>query len=548
MNRRRGARCAAAIALVCAFAGLQPGEVAAAPAPIKILIVGDSIAQGSAGDWTWRYRLWQALQGAGTSVDFVGPNHDLLDNVTNQLGSYAYADPDFDQDHAARWSMLLSEPDVPIADLVASYHPDVIVETRGVNDLINAPYRGWTTGDVIDRFVDEIGAARAVDPTIDVVVTQLPQTWLQDPDRQVAAVRTFNGLLDTTVAALDDPMSHVVIAETGAGFVEGADTWDPAHLSASGEVKMAAGVADALATIGVGEPYPRPLAPVENGHWGPAHLSVAAADGGAVLRWVPPPGAREEFVWIRDATAQQPWMRLPYSLVGTTWTAWGLTNGSTYEFRLQARKGTIDAVDYSNVVAVTPAAPVDSTPDPTPTPPIPSPQGPGRPSGLVVAPGSHRLDVTWAPVVGATAYDVTWVGRKLGLRGQATVSSPAVAITHVLAGELYDVTVTARNAVGSGPAATVVGVPRGPKVRPPARLRATQVSAHRAMLTWRARTDASSYSVQVRRRGRWEPVRTVVALSTVVGRLPRGVATFRVRSWHQLVPGAWSGPVRVRMR
>ena len=71
--------------------------------PVRILIVGDSITQGSAGDWTWRYRLWQHLTEHGVSVDFVGPRDDLWDNVTSQFGSQAYVDPAFDQDHAARW-------------------------------------------------------------------------------------------------------------------------------------------------------------------------------------------------------------------------------------------------------------------------------------------------------------------------------------------------------------------------------------------------------------------------------------------------------------
>jgi hypothetical protein len=178
------------------------------------------------------------------------------------------------------------------------------------------------------------------------------------------------------------------------------------------------------------------------------------------------------------------------------------------------------------------------------------PTGPAlvAPSRVVVKPGSHRLDVTWARVPGAKAYDVTWTGRKPGMRGSARVTRPAVAITHLLAGARYDVRVTARNAHGSGLAAKAVGVPRGPKVPAPARLRAEQIGAHRALLAWRHRPAATSYEVQVQRHGRWAKVRTVVDLSTVVGRLPQGLATFRVRSWHQLVPGPWSGDVRVRMR
>ena len=44
---------------------------------MRILIVGDSMTQGSAGDWTWRYGLWKHLDDADVDVDFVGPNDDL---------------------------------------------------------------------------------------------------------------------------------------------------------------------------------------------------------------------------------------------------------------------------------------------------------------------------------------------------------------------------------------------------------------------------------------------------------------------------------------
>ena len=49
--------------------------------PVRILLVGDSVTQGSAGDWTWRYRLWKHFDAAGVAVDFVGPRNDLYDNV-----------------------------------------------------------------------------------------------------------------------------------------------------------------------------------------------------------------------------------------------------------------------------------------------------------------------------------------------------------------------------------------------------------------------------------------------------------------------------------
>ena len=44
---------------------------------IRIMLVGDSITQGSTGDHTWRYRLWQHLRADRVPVRFAGPRHDL---------------------------------------------------------------------------------------------------------------------------------------------------------------------------------------------------------------------------------------------------------------------------------------------------------------------------------------------------------------------------------------------------------------------------------------------------------------------------------------
>ena len=133
-TRPRLGRTGLAVALLLAAAP-QPAARASLPEPVRILLVGDSVTQGSSGDWTWRYRLWQHLVADGVGVDLVGPSDDLYDNVTGQRGSHEYVDPAFDQDHAARWGMQFATQDVPVADLVAEYHPDVVVEGLGLNDL-----------------------------------------------------------------------------------------------------------------------------------------------------------------------------------------------------------------------------------------------------------------------------------------------------------------------------------------------------------------------------------------------------------------------------
>src|SRR5699024_7011450 len=86
----------AALALLAALApSAMPAATAAPPDPVRIMIIGDSVAQGSIGDWTWRYRLWQTLKSADESFDFVGPRSDVYDLETYEFGSHTYADPDF---------------------------------------------------------------------------------------------------------------------------------------------------------------------------------------------------------------------------------------------------------------------------------------------------------------------------------------------------------------------------------------------------------------------------------------------------------------------
>lgn len=65
------------------------------------MFVGDSMTIGRAGDFTWRYRMWQHLSSTfGGPYRIVGPRSELYE------GSDAYADPAFPADarrHLAGW-------------------------------------------------------------------------------------------------------------------------------------------------------------------------------------------------------------------------------------------------------------------------------------------------------------------------------------------------------------------------------------------------------------------------------------------------------------
>ncbi|MDZ5620563.1 GDSL-type esterase/lipase family protein [Nocardioides sp. HM23] len=377
-------RAALGLAGVMLLAGLGPGPSARAvdatsPDPVRILLVGDSVTQGSSGDWTWRYRLWRHFVAAGVPVDFVGPRSDLWDNLTDQPGSMAYADPRFDKDHAARWGMQAFVPDVPAGRLVEDHRPDVVVVMLGVNDLLY----GASPEAVAGRTVELVDEVHAADLEVDVVLAEATQTWFP-------GVTEFNDLLDDVASEVDDATGQVVVARTAARYASDADTWDTSHPNAQGEVKIAAAVADGLSEVGVGPPASRPLPAVPVGPRSGAEVTAVAGDGFITLAWTGPPGATAQLVWGRDVTADERWHRFPFPVTGVTWTARYLTNGHRYRYRLQPMKGD-DAPDgavFSNIITAVPFRP------------------PAAPSRLRAEPRQRCTTLTWREPAFATRYTV----------------------------------------------------------------------------------------------------------------------------------------------
>ncbi len=332
---------ALAVSAVAVVDRLNPEE----SGPTRVVLVGDSVTQGSSGDWTWRYRLWEHLRDAGADVDLVGPDQDVA-GPPPSAPNLDYADPDFDRDHAGRWGKAFISHDWPVGSLVSAYHPDVVVELLGVNDAL---WSGATASQLLADAEQFVAEARAADPEVDVVLGGLPQRWYPE-------IAEYDDELDDLAARLDTVTSRVVVARAPEVFVEDVDTYDLVHPSASGEVKIAAGVADALAGLGIGTPYPRPLPSVPPVPTRPAELVARPLAGAAELSWEPPPGGWTAYVWQRDATRGEEWQRLPQGIAGTTWTAAGLVPGDTYEFRVQMAKGTSVSEVYSDVETVVPSA------------------------------------------------------------------------------------------------------------------------------------------------------------------------------------------------
>jgi hypothetical protein len=454
--------------VLAVLAGLLTASTASSAAPdepVRILLVGDSMTQESSGDWTWRYRLWQHLNKHGVSVDFVGPRNDLWEYVEAHDGSQAYVDPAFDRDHAAYWGLPLAtmgaEPPVgigaTIGELVDEYHPDVVVEMLGVNDLA---FGGKTPAQLVGMLDDFVDQARAADPNIDVLLGQIPQPWRSD-------VATFNPMLGDLADDLDTEVSRVVSADTAVDYSL-ADSFDSAHPNARGELKIAAAIEDALATVGVGPVAERPLPEVPLGPRIPPMLSVTGGVHQALLTWVRSPGSHQSEIWARDVTAGESWHRVAEHQTGTSAGVGGLLGWHHVQLRTAPFKGDQRAAEdaWSNVVDV------EVLDDHL-----------ARPTATATATSDGVATVGWAGVPGATSYAVQWrwaaqpdgwsgsgsvpgtIATVGGLRNRAGYAFRLRAKRGALAGEWSDATSTTVPALAAVTGARVTRATRALKAR-----------------------------------------------------------------------------------
>ncbi|MFC8512923.1 SGNH/GDSL hydrolase family protein [Streptomyces sp. NPDC057257] len=221
---------------------------------LRFMPVGDSMTIGSAGEHTWRYRMWQHLRDTyGGPFALVGPRETLYDKAAGAPTSYEYADPDFPRAHLAGWGEGWQHMAPLIAEAVRSCRVDILLVSLGLIDLgfyTNADQ----TAENVHRFVAE---ARSANPRIRMAVLPVIPNVRATTDAPFAAqVTRFNELLAKTVADLDEPRSPLLLASPPPSYDINLDTYDGTHPNASGEHRIAAAFADAMHQAwDVGEPY-----------------------------------------------------------------------------------------------------------------------------------------------------------------------------------------------------------------------------------------------------------------------------------------------------
>ncbi len=209
---------------------------------------------GSAGEHTWRYRMWQHLRTTyGGPFQIVGPREALYDQATQSADSYEYADPDFPRAHLAGWGEGWLHMAPLIGDAVRAHRADVLLVSLGLIDLgfyTNAEQ----TADNVRAF---IAAAREARPRVRMALLPvIPNVRAAEDAPFADQVTLFNTLLAKTVADLDEPRSPLLLASTPSGWDIHTDTYDGTHPNASGEHRIAGAFAGAMYEAwGVGEPY-----------------------------------------------------------------------------------------------------------------------------------------------------------------------------------------------------------------------------------------------------------------------------------------------------
>ncbi len=445
----------------------------------KIMVVGDSISQGSSGDYTWRYRLYEHLVADGLSPQLVGPYNWLYNNVTATQGDCTYADPVFENAHDSTWGQTLANEVSTIQGEVSTYQPDYMLVLLGINDL------AFGTSDVAGleaNLKTFIANARAGNPKVKIVIgTLLPKA--NEPSALAAEVAQYNSDLPGIAAQESTASSPVVIADDSSAIDPATDLWDGTHPNAEGEIKIAAGFADALASdFGLGSAYPTPLPTVPTGPIVAPQLTISSGDGQAQLTWVASPGATGYMVWQKDVTAgDTSFTELPYPVTGTAWTAGLLVNGATYQYKLQACKG-VDCNAFSNTVGVTPAGPT-----------------PAAPSGLTITPGDGHATLNWTAAPNATGY---YVFEKDDTAGDTSftklpypVSGTSWTAGLLVDGDTYEFELQSVNGLITGGTTAPVSVtPTGPAPAAATGLAATAGDGQ-AVLSWTPADHATGYYV-----------------------------------------------------
>ncbi|WP_328676437.1 GDSL-type esterase/lipase family protein [Streptomyces sp. NBC_00322] len=234
---------------------------------MRFMFVGDSMTIGRAGDYTWRYRMWQHLATTFEGpYEIVGPRTELYDTASNAPVSHTYADPAFPAEarrHLSGWGEGWLHMAPVIREAVATQRVDILLVSLGLIDL------GFYTDSTqtalnAHQFMAE---ARAANPHVRMVLLPvIPNIRARSDAPFAAECDRFNELLAKAVADLDTASSPILLASPPQSYALDTDTYDGTHPGPTGEHKLAAAFAGAMHQAwGLGGAYGVTASPSEPG-------------------------------------------------------------------------------------------------------------------------------------------------------------------------------------------------------------------------------------------------------------------------------------------
>ena len=218
-----------------------PHMAAADSAALKIMPLGDSITSGTNQRASYRCALYQKLDAAGYSFDFVG-------SVPGQWGIWGedltppFCVNGYDVDEEGHYAFRIDDIlyganwDGALRVWANDAQPDVVLVHLGTNDLRHdRPVDSTVAG--IGQVVDVL---RAANPRVKILLAQIIPCRPDGVDgAELATIPAFNAQLPALVASKIEPFSPILLVDLYTGFSAHDHTVDGIHPNPTGEAIIA---------------------------------------------------------------------------------------------------------------------------------------------------------------------------------------------------------------------------------------------------------------------------------------------------------------------